>query len=94
MVEAISNAVRTEVLRHLSARPMTAVELAAATEIVHSSIHRHLKVLEEQGLVVADQEADHRRGREVRWTTNAARVAEVAALWSSYATGGLVDGAE
>lgn len=87
VVELISNAVRTEILRHAAVAPITAVELSHATGVVHSSIYRHLVHLEAAGLVKADHEPQHRRGREVRWSVCPDRVREVADFWVAYATG-------
>lgn len=93
VVELISNAVRTEILRHLVPEPLTAMELADRAGIVHSSIYRHLVLLEEYGLVVADHPQGQRGGKaKVRWSTNPERVREVAEQWAAYATGGPVGG--
>lgn len=89
MLEVIGNQVRTEILRQLSGRHLTAVDLAAELNVAHSSVHRHLIRLEEHGLVLADVEPGQRsgRGRTVLWTTSADRVRELGESWVSYATG-------
>lgn len=70
---------------------MTALELAAAIDIGHSSVHRHLVVLEERGLVAADSEPGHRMGRTVvTWSLVPERVEEYGRLWINYSTGGPV----
>ncbi|GAB7007249.1 hypothetical protein JCM18899A_47240 [Nocardioides sp. AN3] len=89
IIDAIGNSARTEILRHLSARPMNATELAEAIGIDHSRVLRHLAVLENLELVAADHPRGARRGigRVVMWETNQARVDEVANAWRAYATG-------
>lgn len=89
ILDAIGNRVRTEILRHLSARHMTVAELADLTGVDRSSILRHLRVLEELGMVSADHPPGERlgRGRLVLWHTNPTRVAEIANIWLAYVTG-------
>lgn len=88
VVTLISNPVRTEILHHLSSRPMTAIELSAAIDLVHSSIHRHLIVLEQHGLVNADLPPGQRRGvHGLYWHIATDRIRETADKWASYAAG-------
>ena len=88
MIEVIGNHTRTEILRLLAVRRMTTVELAEVLEVAHSSIHRNLALLETHGLVTASVEAAARRrgNKDVTWTTNQAKVAELGAQWIAYAT--------
>lgn len=86
VVEVMSNAVRTEILRVLAQKPLTAVEISQLTGVVHSSIHRHLVLLEDAGLVHTDHEPHRRRGREIRWTVDAQRIESMAAEWAAYAS--------
>lgn len=95
MIEALGNAVRTEILRRLSAEPTTALDLARAIGVAHSSIHRHLALLEDRGFVSADTPPEHRGGRAiVRWSANPGAVRSATAQWLSYATGGSVSGSD
>lgn len=89
ILDAIGNRVRTEILRHLSARQLTVADLADMTGVDRSSVLRHLRVLEDLGLVSADHPPGERlgRGRTVLWHTNRERVAEIANIWQAYATG-------
>jgi len=88
VVTLISNPIRTEILHHLSSRPMTAMELSEAINLVHSSIHRHLVVLEQHGLVDADLPPGQRRGvPALYWHISTTRVRETADTWARYATG-------
>ena len=89
MVEIVGNGVRTQILHYLAQRPMTATELAEVATLHYSSIHRHLPLLEREGLVSADQPPDKRRGAyvKVRWSTNLDRVDELAAQWARYTRG-------
>ncbi len=87
VVEIISNAVRTEILHFLSREALTAMEISQLTGVIHSSIHRHLVMLEDAGLVKADHEPHRRRGREVRWSADVPRIESVAATWAAYASG-------
>ena len=89
MLDAIGNSARTEILRHLSAAPLSALDLAEAIGVDHSRVLRHLAVLENIGLVSADHPRGSRRGvgRLVKWRTNKDRVKELANAWRSYASG-------
>lgn len=88
IIDVIGNHARTEILRRLAHSPRSAVDLAAELEVAHSSVHRHLLKLEEQGLVEADVDPGQRRGRKtVIWRTVPERVAELGQLWIGYASG-------
>ena len=91
MIDAIGHSVRTEILRQLADRPIGVRELANATGTVVSQVRKHLAILEEFGLVVADVPPDERRpggrGRAVLWSTNIKRAEEVGQLWTNYVTG-------
>ena len=91
IIDAIGHSVRTEILRHLAERPLGVRELADATGTVVSQIRKHLAILEELGLVVADLSPDERRpggrGRAVLWSTNIKRAEEVGQIWINYVTG-------
>lgn len=88
IIGAIGNSARTEILRCLSVRPMSTTELADVIGIDHSRVLRHLAVLEDLALVVADHPRGSRRGvgRVVKWQTNQERVNEVAQMWRAYST--------
>ncbi|MEO5665265.1 MAG: ArsR family transcriptional regulator [Nocardioides sp.] len=89
IISAIGNSARTEMLRHLSSGAMSTRELADAVGVDHSRILRHLAVLEDLDLVIADHPRGQRRGvgRVVLWTTNRKRVEELGRRWTAYATG-------
>jgi DNA-binding transcriptional ArsR family regulator len=89
IVDVIGNHTRTEILHLLSAGvPMSAVELADQIGVNHSSIHRHLLVLEESGLVEADAPVGQRRGNKfVRWHLIPAAVTALGQRWIDYAGG-------
>lgn len=88
IVGVIGNSARTEILRHLSVRPMSTTELAGDIGIDHSRVLRHLAALEDLDLVYADHPRGSRRGvgRVVKWQTSQERVNEVAQAWRAYAT--------
>lgn len=88
ILDAIGNSARTEILRLLSLRAMSAPELAEAVGAHPSQVRRHLDALEDLGLVTADHIRGERRakGRVVLWQTNQQRVGEVANIWRAYAT--------
>jgi ArsR family transcriptional regulator len=88
VIDVIGNNVRTEILRVLAQRPLTALQLAEQLRVHHASVHRHLVLLEEHGLVTADVGRGERRGRTVTWQTNRERLAAVGQLWIDYASGG------
>ena len=91
IIDAIGHSVRTEILRQLAERPLGVRELAVATGTVVSQVRKHLAILEELGLVVADSSPDERRpggrGRAVLWSTDVKRAEEVGRRWISYVTG-------
>jgi DNA-binding transcriptional ArsR family regulator len=87
VIDVIGNNVRTEILRRLSQQPLTAIALAQQVGVHHASVHRHLALLEEHGLVIADVDPGHRRGQAVTWRTNVDKVAELGRIWVDYACG-------
>lgn len=89
IISAIGNSARIEMLRQLSSGAMSTRELADAVGVEHSRILRHLAVLEDLDLVVADHDRGQRRGvgRVVLWTTNRKSVEELGRRWTDYATG-------
>lgn len=91
IVDAMGHRVRTEILRQLSGQPLGVRELADATGTVVSQVRKHLAILEELGLVIADVSVGDRRpggrGRAVSWSTAVKRVEEVGHTWINYATG-------
>lgn len=88
LIDAIGNHTRTEILRLLSQQPMTAVDLAAALEVAHSSVNRSLAKLETAGLVTADTPPGRRRGRvQNTWSTVPAQVQTLGQAWVEYALG-------
>jgi DNA-binding transcriptional ArsR family regulator len=91
LVDAIGHRIRTEILRQLADRPLGVQELAAATGTVVSQIRKHLAILEELGLVIADRSPEDRRpggrGRSALWTTDTQRAEEVGRVWIRYVTG-------
>jgi predicted transcriptional regulator len=86
--DVVGNNVRTEILRHLSQRSRTSLELAELLQVHHASVHRHLVLLEDRELVTADVGRGRRRGQTVTWQSNPERIAEVGQLWIDYASGG------
>lgn len=90
LIDVVGNHARTEILRHLSGGPLSAMDLAAALEIHHASVHRHLVQLEAHGLVAAstDIEPGQRRGaKDVVWKAVSEQIEELARRWTSYAAG-------
>ncbi|RYB88251.1 ArsR family transcriptional regulator [Nocardioides glacieisoli] len=91
IIDAIGHSVRTEILRQLAERPLGVRELADATGTVVSQVRKHLAILEDLGLVIADVSPDERRpggrGRAVLWSTNPERAKEVGKMWIDYVTG-------
>lgn len=89
IIDAIGNRVRTEVLRLLACEAQSATQLARATDSDYRQMRRHLAVLEDLGLVVADTPPDQRGPgrRGVLWRTNIERAEEIGRLWVDYVTG-------
>ena len=89
IIDAIGNSARIEILRHLSFQAMGTPELAEALGVSPSQVFRHLAILEDLDLVIADHPRGARRakGRVVLWETNYARAEEVGRTWINYVTG-------
>lgn len=91
IIEAIGHSVRTEILRQLSERPLGVHEIAEATGTKETAARKHLAILEDAGLVIADTPPGERksggRGRAVLWRTNITRAKEVGRIWVNYVTG-------
>lgn len=86
-IDIIGNNVRTEILRRLARQTLTAPALAGQIGVHVVSVHRHLLILEEHGLVVADLERGQRMGRGVTWRTEPDQVAELGRIWVAYGSG-------
>jgi DNA-binding transcriptional ArsR family regulator len=50
-LDALGNPVRREILRRLKARPLSVGELAAKLPVSRPAVSRHLRLLDEAGLV-------------------------------------------
>jgi DNA-binding transcriptional ArsR family regulator len=98
IIDAIGHSVRTEILRQLSERPLGVHEIADATGTKETSARKHLAILEEAGLVIADTSPGDRksggRGRAVLWRTSIERAEEVGRIWVNYVTGNHSPGAD
>jgi predicted ArsR family transcriptional regulator len=91
-IETIGNDARTEVLKVLWATdgPLGAPELAKAVGTNYMTTYRHLRALEDAGIVRADLAIDERAGRPVTWTVDRDAVRAAAATWLGYVSGGEV----
>lgn len=89
MVEALANAIRTELLHLLAGRQLTVAQLADELGIPSVSAWRNLKALEDLGWVISQEEPGHRGrgGLRVSWTVNAEAIYRSAKLWADYAAG-------
>lgn len=87
VIDVIGNNVRTEILRQLAKEPLTARDLADQIGVHVGSVHRHLVLLEQHGLIAASVEAGKRQGQTVLWRTDPEKVAESAEVWARYASG-------
>lgn len=75
LFDALADPTRRDVLQRLvHAGPQSATVLAAEFPFTRQAIVKHLKALEEAGLVVAERE-----GREVRYRATTERLAEAVA---------------
>jgi DNA-binding transcriptional ArsR family regulator len=90
-LDALGNPVRRAILRELRARPLSVGEIAARLPVSRPAVSRHLRALEEAGLVQAREEGTrniysvHMQGfASVRefvdafWDTALARLQELA----------------
>lgn len=89
LADVIGNHTRTELLHRLSVGgPATATQLAARLEVHHASVHRHLRLLEQHGLVAADAPLGHRRGnKSLLWRAIPDAIAGLGTRWVAYAAG-------
>lgn len=89
MVEALANAIRTELLHLLAGRQLTVGQLAGELGIPTVSAWRNLKALEDLGWVISHEEPGYRGrgGLRVSWTVNAEAIHKSARLWADYASG-------
>ena len=98
IIDAIGHSVRTEILRQLAERPLGVHEIADATGTKETAARKHLAILEEARLVIADLPPGERkpggRGRVVMWRTNIERAEEVGRIWVNYVTGRRYSAAE
>ncbi|MEJ6404722.1 ArsR/SmtB family transcription factor [Yoonia sp. 2307UL14-13] len=76
---ALSDATRRGILANLEVGPRTVHQLTAAFDISQPAISRHLRVLDDAGLVQREK-----RGRETYVTANAATAAQAADWLAHY----------
>lgn len=57
---ALANSTRRELIARLAAGPATVLELAAPLDMTLPAVSKHIKVLEEAGLVVRGRHAQYR----------------------------------
>lgn len=86
VIDIIGNNVRTEIVRRLAQHALTAGDLAEQIDVHHGSVHRHLVLLEQHGLITTDVDAGRRRGQTVLWRTDVVKVAELGRVWVAYAS--------
>lgn len=89
VVEALANAIRTELLHLLAGRQLTVTQLADAVGIPTVSTWRNLKALEELGWVHSHEEPGYRGrgGVRVTWSVDSRAIHNAAARWAAYAAG-------
>lgn len=88
LLEAIGGKLNTEILRLLAVNSMTTAELSKTLEILPGSVHRVLRVLEDEGLVSANVPPDmRRRGSRLTWSTDVDAVRTASRQWLAYVTG-------
>lgn len=88
VIDTIGNRARGALLHTLAQHgALSAQDIAQRVGTAHSSVHRHLLELEEQGLVHADTASGQRHGRTVTWSVDVDRVNELVDVWRDYLTG-------
>ena len=75
VAQALSDAIRRDILRMLRDRPLPAGAIAGAFDVTRPAISRHLRVLREAGLVV-----DQAQGRERVYRLELGALAELEAF--------------
>lgn len=88
-METVGSRVRTEIIRSLLREgPLTRAEIESAVLGApagdNSIVSKHLRSMEDAGIVECDVARGQRRGRTPRWTTSPAKVREVARTWADY----------
>lgn len=86
--QIFGNRARSDIIRVLAtADQMTYGDLHERVGIRNSTLHRHLRVLEEFGVVSADLPLGERQGRGVRYSIRRDRVESLGQAWMRYLFG-------
>lgn len=86
--ESLGNRARGEIVAKLSAEgAMSTVQIEKHLGVARGTVIEHLTKLEALGLVKADTPREHRHGRAVTWSVDAARLDELLAEFAAYVRG-------
>lgn len=86
--QIFGNRARNDIIRVLAGEEqMTYGDLRDRVGIRDSTLHRHLRALEEYGVIIADLPPGKRQGRGVRYSIHRARVESLGQAWMRYLFG-------
>lgn len=86
--QIFGNRASNDIIRVLAAEEqMTYGDLRDRVGIRDSTLHRHLRALEEYGVIIADLPPGQRQGRGVRYSIHRARVESLGQAWMRYLFG-------
>ncbi|TFC82075.1 transcriptional regulator [Cryobacterium cheniae] len=86
--QIFGNRARNDIIRVLAVSDqMTYGDLREQVGIRDSTLHRHLRALEEYGVIAADLPPGQRQGRGVRYSIRRARVEALGQAWMRYLLG-------
>lgn len=91
-IEVLGSSARLELLRFIAKNPGSHFGRISdgVPGLGQTSLGRHLRALEDAGVVNVDLPPEERRGRSPRYTIESGRLDELTAAWISYVTTGSV----
>lgn len=86
-ISAFGNRARSTIVRYLASRGEVGAlraDIAEATQMAIPTLSKHLRALEELGVIQGNIEQDHRRGRSVAYRADQERIRELFAVHQAY----------
>jgi ArsR family transcriptional regulator len=86
-ISAFGNRARSTIVRYLASRGDVGAlraDIAEDTQMAIPTLSKHLRALEELGVIQGNIEPDHRRGRSVAYRANKERIQQLLAAHQDY----------